>query len=226
MFLPAILTYLPALSWIESVVLSRIVLAVLYWHLGMLMPLNTFHFWSNEVTLLSLKAQDNITLSLNMIRWPLCNVLSAQCECPWQDLCLNSIVLCSQQCFLFQALSQDKESLMKLKKSVKDIQQSGMSKYFQIKLEYKRYHCESKHFALSDSDLFKHNSLFQITVASRWTSLRRWTSWGTRPSPGRTRRTISGRPSRSLLLLPRSSPHWWKTWWVENVSSPFTKILQ
>ncbi len=25
---------------------------------------------------------------------------------------------------------------MKLKKSVKDIQQSGMSKYFQIKLEY------------------------------------------------------------------------------------------
>ena len=144
MFLPAILTYLPALSWIESVVLSRIVLAVLYWHLGMLMPLNTFHFWSNEVTLLSLKAQDNITLSLNMIRWPLCNVLSAQCECPWQDLCLNSIVLCSQQCFLFQALSQDKESLMKLKKSVKDIQQSGMSKYFQIKLEYMRYiHNES-----------------------------------------------------------------------------------
>ena len=30
--------------------------------------------------------------------------------------------------FHLQALSQDKESLMKLKKSVKDIQQSGMSK--------------------------------------------------------------------------------------------------
>ena len=39
-------------------------------------------------------------------------------------------VLSSNSCFLFQALSQDKESLMKLKKSVKDIQQSGMSKWF------------------------------------------------------------------------------------------------
>ena len=104
--------------------------------------------------------------------------------------------LSSQLCFLFQALSQDKDSLMKLKKSVKDIQQSGMSKCFKIKLECFRYIFDT--FVNRESDLFT-SHLFQITVVLRRSSQRPWTSSGTRLSPGRTRRTTSGPLSRSLL---------------------------
>ena len=41
-----------------------------------------------------------------------------------RDLCLS---LCKTNFLIFQALSQDKDSLMKLKKSVKDIHQSGVN---------------------------------------------------------------------------------------------------
>ena len=93
------------------------------------------------------------------------------------------------------------------------------------RLECLRYHCV---YSMRSSLLvwfsYKSHFLFQITVDSRWSSRRPLTSSETRPSPGRTRRTTSGRPSRSLLWWRRSSPHWWKIWWVEKISSPSWKL--
>ena len=122
---------------------------------------------------------------------------------------------------LFQALSQDKESLMKLKKSVKDIQQSGTSKcktnlakttgceisykcFWQMYWEYIR--------CFDGTSTSVTILCFQTMLTLKWSCQKLSTRWGTWPSLVKMRKMISGRLFRNSLSLQRSCPHWWEIW--------------